>query len=52
MLRYEAEAHIGGKLAQLGQRLVDGVAKRLADQFFANFREEARRFHAVASLGA
>jgi carbon monoxide dehydrogenase subunit G len=49
MLRYEAEAQIGGKLAQLGQRLVDGVAKRLADRFFANFGEEARPFRATVS---
>ena len=31
------EAQIGGKLAQLGQRLVNGSAKKLADEFFANF---------------
>jgi carbon monoxide dehydrogenase subunit G len=36
-LSYEAEGQIGGKLAQLGQRLVDGVAKSMADQFFGNF---------------
>jgi len=37
LLRYDVEAHVGGKMAQLGARLVDGVAKKLADQFFANF---------------
>ena len=31
------DAQIGGKLAQLGQRLVNGAAKKLADQFFTNF---------------
>jgi carbon monoxide dehydrogenase subunit G len=31
------EAQIGGKLAQLGQRLINGTAKKLADEFFANF---------------
>jgi hypothetical protein len=36
-LTYEVEAQIGGKLAQLGQRLVNGVAKSAADAFFANF---------------
>jgi carbon monoxide dehydrogenase subunit G len=41
ILAYEVEAQIGGKLAQLGQRLVDGVAKRLADQFFTRFTELA-----------
>ncbi|MGL5735405.1 MAG: SRPBCC domain-containing protein, partial [Beijerinckiaceae bacterium] len=30
-------ANIGGKLAQLGARLVNGVAKKMADEFFANF---------------
>jgi carbon monoxide dehydrogenase subunit G len=39
-LSYEAEGQIGGKLAQLGQRLVDGVAKSMADQFFANFAKK------------
>jgi carbon monoxide dehydrogenase subunit G len=36
-LRYDVEAQIGGKLAQLGQRLVNGAAKKLADQFFDKF---------------
>ncbi|MFG1359316.1 SRPBCC family protein [Xanthobacter pseudotagetidis] len=35
-LDYEAEAQIGGKLAQLGQRLVAGTARKLADDFFRN----------------
>ena len=38
-LTYNVEAQIGGKLAQLGQRLVNGSAKKLADEFFANFAE-------------
>jgi len=37
LLHYDVEAHIGGKLAQLGQRLINGSAKKLADEFFANF---------------
>lgn len=36
-LDYTAEAQIGGKLAQLGQRLVAGAAKKMADTFFQNF---------------
>ncbi|MEP9378205.1 carbon monoxide dehydrogenase subunit G [Aquabacter sp. CN5-332] len=36
-LTYTAEAQIGGKLAQLGQRLVAGTAKKTADEFFQNF---------------
>jgi carbon monoxide dehydrogenase subunit G len=37
LLSYNVEAQIGGKLAQLGQRLVNGAAKKMADQFFAKF---------------
>jgi carbon monoxide dehydrogenase subunit G len=37
LLTYNVEAQIGGKLAQLGQRLVNGAAKKVADDFFANF---------------
>jgi len=36
-LVYDVEANVGGKIAQLGGRLVNGVAKRYADEFFANF---------------
>src|SRR6201996_5233654 len=37
LLAYNVEAQIGGKLAQLGQRLINGTAKKLADEFFSNF---------------
>lgn len=37
LLTYTVEAQIGGKLAQLGQRLVNGAAKKVADDFFKNF---------------
>jgi hypothetical protein len=36
-LHYSVEAQIGGKLAQLGQRLISGTAKKLADEFFTKF---------------
>jgi hypothetical protein len=36
-LVYSAKADVGGKLAQLGGRLINSTAKRLADQFFENF---------------
>jgi carbon monoxide dehydrogenase subunit G len=36
LLSYRVHAQIGGKLAQLGQRLINGTAKKLADEFFAN----------------
>ncbi|MEZ5765909.1 MAG: carbon monoxide dehydrogenase subunit G [Xanthobacteraceae bacterium] len=38
-LTYNVEAQIGGKLAQLGQRLINGSAKKLADEFFSNFAD-------------
>jgi uncharacterized protein len=37
LLTYNVEVQIGGKLAQLGQRLVNGAAKKVADDFFKNF---------------
>lgn len=36
VLTYDVEAQIGGKLAQLGQRLINGSAKKIADEFFGN----------------
>ena len=40
VLTYEVEATVGGKIAQIGQRLVNSAAKKLADQFFENFRKK------------
>ncbi|GAB2175216.1 SRPBCC family protein [Dongia sp. agr-C8] len=37
LLKYEVRAQIGGKLAQIGSRLVDGAARKMADEFFATF---------------
>ncbi|MBS0122837.1 CoxG family protein [Thetidibacter halocola] len=39
MLHYDVEAKVGGKLAQLGSRIIDGFAKKMADQFFENFQQ-------------
>ncbi len=39
LLVYEAEAKVGGKLAQLGGRLIDGFARKLANEFFTRFQE-------------
>ena len=39
LLTYKAEAKVGGKLAQLGSRIIDGFAKKMADQFFERFQE-------------
>ena len=38
-LSYDIDAKVGGKIAQLGSRLVDSTAKKLAKQFFGNLRE-------------
>ena len=38
-LLYDAKAEVGGKLAQLGSRLIDSTAKKLAGEFFAKFKE-------------
>lgn len=37
LLTYQVEAQIGGKIAQLGQRLVAGACKKVADEFFTKF---------------
>jgi hypothetical protein len=39
-LSYEVKASVGGKLAQIGSRLVDAAAKKLADDFFSAFNEK------------
>ena len=40
VLKYQAKAAIGGKLAQLGSRLVTGTSRKLAAKFFASFAKE------------
>ncbi len=40
VLRYEANASVGGKMAQIGSRVVEGVAKKMADDFFSTFAEQ------------
>ncbi len=37
-LHYDVDAKVGGKLAQLGSRIIDGFAKKMADQFFERFQ--------------
>src|SRR5512143_2459216 len=39
VMRYKAEAQVGGKMAQLGARLIDSTTKKLADEFFSRFAE-------------
>ncbi len=48
-LAYDVKANVGGKLAQIGSRLVDAAAKKVADDFFRNFNE---RFAAHAEAPA
>ena len=38
-LNYEVEVKVGGKIAQLGSRLIDGVAKKMSDYFFGRFAD-------------
>ena len=38
VLHYDVEAKVGGKLAQLGSRIIDGFAKKMADEFFTRFQ--------------
>ena len=47
-LVYDVEAQIGGKLAQLGGRLINGVAKKMADEFFNNFAKAVGSENAAA----
>ena len=39
ILLYNVQASVGGKLAQLGARLIDGTAKKMSDEFFGNFND-------------
>ena len=47
-LGYTVQAQVGGKVAQLGQRLIDGAAKSMADDFFKRFDLELQALHAPA----
>ena len=40
ILRYKATAQVGGKLAQIGSRLIDSTAKKMANEFFGKFAEQ------------
>jgi carbon monoxide dehydrogenase subunit G len=51
ILKYEAKAQVGGKLAQLGARLIDSTAKKMADDFFGAFAARVAA-EAAAEAGA
>ena len=50
-LAYDVKASVGGKLAQIGSRLVDAAAKKVADDFFRNFNEKVGALHAPPAPG-
>jgi carbon monoxide dehydrogenase subunit G len=43
LLKYQVNAQVGGKLAQLGARLIDATAKQMAEQFFTKFSDEVQK---------
>lgn len=47
-LAYTVQASVGGKVAQLGQRLIDGAAKSMAEDFFKRFDGEMQKQHPEA----
>jgi len=51
-LNYSAAAQVGGKLAQVGQRLIDGVARSMAEDFFKRFDQEMQRRYPQAYADA
>jgi carbon monoxide dehydrogenase subunit G len=44
-LAYDVKASVGGKLAQIGSRLVDAAAKKVANDFFKKFNEKVGELH-------
>ena len=48
LLSYTAKAQVGGKLAQIGARLIDATAKQMADQFFGAFAKKVGALDAFA----
>ena len=52
LLSYEVKAQVGGKIAQLGARLIDATAKQMADQFFDRFSAEVAGPPEIAAEGA
>lgn len=51
-LGYTVNATVGGKIAQVGQRLIDGVAKSMAESFFKRFDEEMQHRHPAPAEAA
>lgn len=51
LLAYEATSNVGGKLAQLGSRMIEGVARGYADSFFAGLKAELERPAETPTVG-
>jgi len=51
-LSYQVKASVGGKLAQIGSRLVDAAARKLANDFFTAFNDKVASLHGPAAHGA
>ena len=51
-LSYKVKANVGGKLAQIGSRLVDAAANKVANDFFNAFNDRMAALHAVHAAGA
>ena len=49
VLKYKATAQVGGKLAQIGSRLIDSTAKKMANEFFGKFVEQVAAAEAPAA---
>ncbi len=50
LLKYDVSAEVGGKIAQVGQRLIDGVARNMAEDFFGKFEHQLRERYGIASV--
>jgi carbon monoxide dehydrogenase subunit G len=51
-LQYVVNAQVGGKIAQLGQRLIDGAAKSLSEDFFKKFDAETAKIFSASQASA
>ena len=52
ILRYQVSAQVGGKLAQVGSRLIDGVSKKMAEEFFNRFAAQVAEQNPVQAAPA
>jgi uncharacterized protein len=51
-LSYQVKASVGGKIAQIGSRLVDAAARKIAQDFFAAFNEKVAALHGAPAAAA